>query len=80
MILQGTATLAMAVSRIVEDRFGGDANSVGRVAGRFGAMVSMPSTLTLRVGPVIDTTVRFELLTSDGARAIRDGLLAVRSA
>ncbi len=79
MILQGTATLAMAVSRIVEDRLGGDANRVVRVAGRFGAMVQMPSTLTMRVGPTVDDIVRFEMLTSDRARAIRDGLLTVRT-
>ncbi|MEA2009806.1 MAG: MaoC/PaaZ C-terminal domain-containing protein, partial [Actinomycetota bacterium] len=79
VILQGTATLAMAVSRMVEQRFDGDTNRVERVAGRFGAMVLMPSTLTLRVGPMVDGILRFEMLTADGARAIRDGLITMRS-
>ena len=78
-ILHGTATLALAVSRIVDECFGGDAERVVRIAGRFGAMVRMPSTLALRIGPVRDDGVRFEVLEPGGGRAIRDGLLAVRS-
>jgi len=78
-ILHGTATLALAVSRVVAERFGGDAERVVRIAGRFGAMVRMPSTLTLRVGPVQNDSVRFEALEPGGGRAIRDGLVAVRS-
>ena len=77
-ILQGTATLAMAVSMVAAERFDGDTDRVERVAARFGAMVFMPSTLTLRLSPVVDGAVRFEVLTPDGGRAIRDGLLAVR--
>jgi acyl dehydratase len=78
-ILQGTATLARAVSRVVDERFDGDAERVTRIAGRFGAMVLMPSTLTLRVGAVVDHSVRFEVGDSGGDRAIRDGLLTVRT-
>jgi len=77
-ILHGTATLALAVSRVVAECFGGDAEQVVRIAGRFGAMVRMPSTLTLRVGPVQNDSVRFEVLEPGGGQAIRDGLLAVR--
>ncbi len=75
VILQGTATLAMAVSRIIDERFDGNTKRVGRIAARFGAMVFMPSTLALRIGPTIDGTVRFEVRTPAGDRAIRDGLL-----
>lgn len=78
-ILQGTATLAMAVSRVVAERFDGGTERVERVAARFGAMVFMPSTLTLRIGAVVDDTVRFEVLESAGGRAISDGLLTVCS-
>lgn len=77
-ILHGTATLALAVSRVVAERFDGDAERVSRIAGRFGAMVRMPSTLSLRIGPVQEDTVRFEVLEPEGGRAIRDGLLSVR--
>jgi acyl dehydratase len=77
-ILHGTATLALAVSRVVAECFGGDAERVVRIAGRFGAMVRMPSTLSLRVGSVQGDSVRFEVLEPGGGRAIRDGLLAIR--
>jgi len=78
-ILHGTATLALAVSRVVEGCFGGDAERVVRIAGRFGAMVRMPSTLSLRIGSVQGDSVRFEVLEPGGGRAIRDGLVAVRN-
>jgi acyl dehydratase len=83
-ILHGTATLAMAVSRLIAERFDGDAERVVRIAGRFGAMVRMPSTLTLRMGAVShgrafsEDSVRFEVLEPGGGRAIRDGLIVVR--
>ncbi|MBW2242052.1 MAG: MaoC family dehydratase N-terminal domain-containing protein [Deltaproteobacteria bacterium] len=77
-ILHGTATLALAVSRVVAECFDGDAERVSRIAARFGAMVRMPSTLSLRIGPVRDNSVRFEVLEPEGGRAIRDGLLTVR--
>jgi acyl dehydratase len=76
-ILHGTATLALAVSRVVAECFGGDAERVVRIAGRFGAMVRMPSTLTLRIGPPQDDGVRFEVLEPGGGQAIRDGWVAV---
>ncbi len=79
LLLQGTATLAMAVSRIVAERFDGDAKSVSRIAARFGAMVFMPSTLTLRIGPAVDGAVRFEVLEPGGGKAIRDGLLIIHT-
>jgi acyl dehydratase len=78
-ILHGTATLALAVSRVVEECFGGDAERVVRIAGRFGAMVRMPSTLSLRIGSVQGDSVRFEVLEPRGGRAIRDGLVAIRT-
>ena len=78
-ILHGTATLALAVSRVVEECFDGDAERVVRIAGRFGAMVPMPTTLALRIGTVRNGTVRFEVANSDGGRALRDGLIEVRS-
>ncbi|MCP5059717.1 MAG: hypothetical protein GY937_23690 [bacterium] len=77
-ILHGTATLALAVSRVVAECFGSNAESISRIAARFGAMVRMPSTLSLRIGPVRGDTVRFEVLEPEGGRAIRDGLLTVR--
>jgi acyl dehydratase len=48
-ILHGTATLAMAISEVVAVAGGGDPRRVARVSARFGAMVTMPSTITVRV-------------------------------
>ena len=78
-ILHGTASLALAVSRIVAECFGGEAERVVRIGGRFGAMVRMPSTLTLRIGQVQGDSVRFEVLEPGGGRAVRDGLVVVRT-
>src|SRR4029077_20621376 len=42
-ILHGTATLAMAASRVMAAETGGDPTCIGRIHARFGAMVLMPS-------------------------------------
>src|SRR6202023_583597 len=44
IILHGTATLALAVSRIIESEAGKDPTRIERVAARFDAMGTMPST------------------------------------
>ncbi len=86
IILHGTATLALAVSRIVETRAESDPTRVSRVACRFGAMVTMPSTLTVRIftdavrNQASSTGVFFEVLNSEGKLAIRDGFVGLRAA
>ena len=79
IILHGTATLAMAVSRIVESEAGKDPARVERVAARFGAMVTMPSTLTVRVLAREGAVVFFEVLSGQGRLAIRDGMVTLRA-
>jgi acyl dehydratase len=82
IILHGTATLALAVSRIVEAEADGDPRRVARLAGRFGAMVLMPSELTLRVllheTGEDGTGIFFEVLNAAGEPAIRSGYLGLR--
>jgi acyl dehydratase len=82
IILHGTATLALAVSRIVEAEAGGDPRRVARVSGRFGAMVLMPSELTLRVlvheTGADGTGIFFEVLNAGGEPAIRNGFVGLR--
>jgi len=86
IILHGTATLALAVSRIVEARAKSDPNRISRIACRFGAMVTMPSTLTLRIfadtarDTASSTGICFEVLNSEGKLAIRDGFIGLRVA
>jgi acyl dehydratase len=79
-ILHGTATLALAVSAVLR-HLGAPAARVRRVAGRFGAMVLLPSTITVRgrdarPGPA-GLTVSFDTLAEDGRPAIRDGQLVL---
>ncbi len=83
LILHGTATLALAVSRLLALEAGNDPARVWRIAGRFSAMVLMPSTITVRVltreatpeGPV----VRFEVLNAAGKLAVQHGLMGLRA-
>jgi acyl dehydratase len=86
IILHGTATLALAVSRIVESRAQSDPTRVSRIACRFGAMVTMPSALTLRIfadgnrDASANAGIFFEVLNSEGKLAIRDGFVGLRAA
>ena len=78
IILHGTATLALAVSRIIESDAGKDPARIERVAARFGAMVMMPSTVTVRVLAREGAVVFFEVLSGEGRLAIRDGMIVLR--
>jgi N-terminal half of MaoC dehydratase/MaoC like domain len=82
-LLMGVATLAMSVSRIIDCEAGGDPERVARIACRFGAMVFVPTELTLEVlAREYDNDgdrVFFELRNADGGRAIRDGVAVLRS-
>jgi acyl dehydratase len=82
-ILHGTATLALAASRIAAAECGGEPSRVARIHARFGAMVLMPSEIEVRISPRERTSegeaVFFEVLTGDGGRAIRDGFAVLRS-
>ena len=82
LILHGTATLAMAVSRIIEAEAGGDPGRVSEIYGRFGAMVLMPSEIMVRIMAREKTTagdaIFFETLNAEGGRAIRDGVVLLR--
>ncbi len=82
IILHGTANLAHAVSIIVASDADNDPAQVRRIAGRFAAMVPLPSTLTVNVWPANATgdgrrTVPFEVLNEAGQAAVKDGLLVL---
>jgi acyl dehydratase len=83
LILHGTATLAMAVSRIIEAEAGGDPERVAQIYGRFSAMVLMPSEIMVRIitreKTAAGDAIFFETLNADGGRAIRDGVMLLRS-
>ena len=79
IILHGTATLAHAVTAVVDRALGGDPERVARIACRFTAMVPLPSSLRVRVfAPEADRSVRFEVRNAAGEFALRSGLLVPR--
>ncbi len=79
IILHGTATLALAISQTLRRDPRGAATPVRSIACRFGAMVRLPSRLTVRGGEPVTTAdgpmVRFEALAEGGRPAVRDGEL-----
>ncbi len=82
IILHGTATLAIGVSRVLELEIANRPERVKRVACRFGAMVLMPSEVTVRILSRQTTphgeAIHFEVRTEDGGPAVRDGLVVLR--
>ncbi len=75
-ILHGTATLAMAVSRVVASTPAGDARMVRSLGCRFGAMVPMPDRVAVVIGDGPDTlsgVVPFEVVNGAGRTAIGAG-------
>jgi acyl dehydratase len=83
LILHGTATLALAVSRVLELETGNEPDRVRRIAGRFSAMVLMPSEITVRIllrepSPEGDV-IRFEVLNAEGKLAVQNGLIGLRA-
>ena len=80
IILHGTATLAMAVSKLVDEFLDGMPGRVRRVGGRFRAMVLMPSTITLEVLGRSEDTLFFQVLNEAGAPAVSQGFLTFGAA
>ena len=80
IILHGTATLALAVTAVVDRALGGDPERVARIVGRFTAMVPLPSSLRVRIFErEPDGSVPFDVLNSEGEQALRGGLVVPRS-
>ncbi len=79
IILHGTATMAMAVSRLVDEYLAGDAARVSRLGGRFAAMVLMPCVLNLEVEGETEDTLFFTVRTQAGEPAFQNGFLCFRA-
>jgi acyl dehydratase len=75
IILHGTATMALAVTRLIDEYIGGDPTRVRRLGGRFTAMVLMPSTLRLSVADAGNGTLFFTVFTQDDQAAFSQGFL-----
>ncbi|MEM7077204.1 MAG: MaoC/PaaZ C-terminal domain-containing protein [Pseudomonadota bacterium] len=76
IILHGTATLALAVTALVDRFADGDPTRVTRLGGRFAAMVLMPSTITLRAARQ-DNVISYEVLNAEGQPAISGGFVCL---
>jgi acyl dehydratase len=74
-ILHGTATLALAVSRLVERELAGETALVRGIAGRFTGMVPLPSTIVVRAGGRRGDSLAFDVVTAAGAPLISEGRL-----
>ena len=74
-ILHGTATLALAVSRIAARDLGGAAERVREIHVRFSGMVPMPSMLIVRRRAMHDRRLAFDAVTPDGAPILSQGAL-----
>ena len=81
IILHGSATLALAVSRIVDHAAGGDPTRVRRLGGMFRGMVRMPSEIRVRVlaDEVADEgrVVGWDVLNAEAQPAITKGFVVL---
>lgn len=81
IILHGTASMALGVSEVVKHRAGGDPTLVRRIIGRFGAMVLLPSTVTVNIWPSVDvdgdSVVPYEVVNRDGNAAVSAGAIVL---
>ena len=73
IIVHGTATLALAVSRVVAHDLDADPARVRGVAARFTGMVMVPSRLTVRTYALPEGVVGFDVVGPDGAAVLSDG-------
>jgi acyl dehydratase len=74
-ILHGTATLALAVSSIVERDLDGDCRAVRGIEARFTGMVALPSTLTVQAGVRSLRDIAFQAVDGHDARVLGEGVL-----
>ena len=77
IILHGTATLALSVSRLVAHDLGGAAERVREIQARFTGMVPLPSSFTVRGGPREGAAIAFDAVARDGAPVLSQGVVSV---
>ncbi len=77
IILHGTATMALAASRIVDEFAGGDPHKICRIGGRFAAMVLMPSTITVEA-QMNAGVVSYQVRNAQGDLAISHGFAVLK--
>ncbi len=75
IILHGTATLALAASRLIAICAAGDPRRVRRLGGRFSGMVPMPTMLSLNLESSAPGNAGFRVVGADGRNVISRGFL-----
>jgi acyl dehydratase len=75
IILHGTATLALAVSRVVGRELGGESAAVRGVRTRFTGMVPLPSTVVVRGRGRRDDHVLFDAVDGAGRSVLTEGVV-----
>ena len=82
IMLHGTATLALAVSKIIAIEVSNQPERIAEVYARFGAMVFMPSEVVVRIVGREQSAGRlaiyFEVISAESGKAIRDGAVVLR--
>jgi acyl dehydratase len=76
IILHGTATLALAVSRVVARELGGDGARVRGVGARFTGFVQLPSAITVRGRGRDAITIAFDAVGADGNPVLDEGVVS----
>jgi acyl dehydratase len=74
-ILHGSATLALAVSRLIKQDLDGDPARVREIAVRFTGLVFMPSTFTVRGRGRAGDLLAFDAVDEHGEPVLSDGML-----
>jgi acyl dehydratase len=75
LILHGTATLGLAVSRVIGRDLGGDPAVVRGVAARFTGMVRLPSTFVVHGRDRLADRVGFDAVDAGGRAVLSEGAL-----
>jgi acyl dehydratase len=73
IILHGTATLALSLSRVVERDLGGEPGRVRALSARFSGMVLMPSTFVVRGRATAAGHLAFDAVDAAGRPVVADG-------
>jgi acyl dehydratase len=77
IILHGTATLALAVSRVVRQDLGGDPTRVRGIGARFAGMVRLPSTFVVRGRARDAARIAFDAVDADGRHVLSEGSISL---
>jgi acyl dehydratase len=74
-VLHGSATLALAVSQVIQQDLDGDPTRVAEIAARFTGLVYMPSSFVVRGRGRAGDVIAFDAVDTRGEPVLSDGVL-----